>query len=70
MNKMLAMTRQMPSVNLAVVLLTPKQGAKRKRIDDKLDRITAPLNNPSTREGCIAETKARNRTSHRNVTIV
>jgi len=46
-DKMLALTGQLPSVQIAnVVLPTPEEGAARRAIDAKLDEITALLREP------------------------
>ena len=58
-DKMLALTGQLPSVQIAnVVLPTPEEDAARRAIDAKLDEITALLREPhpdaaQTREGAV-----------------
>jgi len=52
-DKMLALTGQLPSVQIAnVVLPTPEEDARRRAIDAKLDEITRRLRDAAqTREG-------------------
>jgi hypothetical protein len=45
-DKMLALTGQMPSVNVAVILPTPEERAQLDRDDELLDRLTAKLCQP------------------------
>ena len=45
-DKMLALTRQLPSVQVAVVMPTPEEDAERERIHRYLDEITKRLNAP------------------------
>jgi hypothetical protein len=58
-DKMLALTGQLPSVQIAnVVLPTPEEDAARRAIDARLDEITALLREPrpdaaQTREGAV-----------------
>jgi len=42
-DKMLALTGQTPSVQIAVVVPTPEERAERRRIDRQLDELTRRL---------------------------